>query len=371
MDFIHVRIAVFLFTFCLSLIFTRFCISIAHKTDFLDHPRGRKSHAKPIPLLGGVSIYLSLLMTVYVPVICFYFFGDFIINAFPSIEDFINGALSRINQLNIIFAVGLGILITGLIDDKKGMNPYLKLFIQITAGSIMYFSGIKITLFVNSEIFSFAATTFWFVLLINSFNLLDNMDGLSAGIGLIVIIIIFFISHLFGNYLVSGLCAAAAGALLGFLIFNFYPARIFMGDAGALLLGYIIGVIMVLTTYHKSADYPRYISSLVPLIVLMVPLYDTFSVVVVRLLKGQSIMVGDLNHFSHRLSRLGMGVKYAVIFLYFITFTTGISAIFLFWVNLTGAILVLVQVACLFGIIVILEYYASSDKNNNDAEMLK
>ena len=103
-------------------------------------------------------------------------------------------------------------MITGLIDDKKGMNPYLKLFIQITAGSIMYFSGIKITLFVNSEIFSFAATTFWFVLLINSFNLLDNMDGLSAGIGLIVIIIIFFISHLFGNYLVSGLCAAAAGA---------------------------------------------------------------------------------------------------------------------------------------------------------------
>ena len=184
------------------------------------------------------------------------------------------------------------------------------------------------------------------------------MDGLSAGIGIVVTLMMFFISHFFGNFLMSALCAGAAGALLGFLFFNFHPAKIFMGDAGALFLGFLVAVIMVMTTYYQSDGYEKYVSYLIPLIVLMVPLYDTFSVIVVRLLRGQSIMQGDRNHFSHRLVDLGMGVKYAVLFLYFITFTTGISSLFLFWVGLTGAVLVIVQVTCLFGIIVILEYFA-------------
>ena len=122
---------------------------------------------------------------------------------------------------------------------------------------------------------------------------------------------------------------------------------------------------MTLTTYHRSSAVAPYVAYLVPMIVLMVPLYDTFSVIVVRLFRGQSIMQGDRNHFSHRLVRLGMGVKYAVTFLYFITLTTGISALFLLWVDMTGAILVLVQAACLFGIIIILEYFAGCSVNGH------
>ncbi|MBN1522694.1 MAG: undecaprenyl/decaprenyl-phosphate alpha-N-acetylglucosaminyl 1-phosphate transferase [Candidatus Aureabacteria bacterium] len=358
MEHVLVSLSIFFACFILALVFTRFCLIAARKLAFLDHPKGRKNHAAPVPLLGGAGIYLSLFAGVYLPVIVLSLWPDVLVQKFPFLENYMAGALKKLPLLHVVFLTGLGLLITGLIDDKRGMNPYVKLFLQVLAGSIMYLFGVRITLFVKSEVFSYAVTTFWFVLLINSFNLLDNMDGLSAGIGMIVSIMMFFISHFFGNFLMASLSAATAGALLGFLVFNFHPARIFMGDAGALFLGFMMAVIMILTTYYQPNGYPRYVAYLVPLIVLMVPLYDTFSVIVVRLIKGESIMKGDRNHFSHRLVRLGMGVRYAALFLYFITFTTGISALFLFWVGLTGAVLVMIQVFCLFGIIVILEYYA-------------
>jgi UDP-GlcNAc:undecaprenyl-phosphate/decaprenyl-phosphate GlcNAc-1-phosphate transferase len=360
MTHIIVSLGVFLACFVLSTALTRVCMRLAVATDFLDHPRGRKDHPRPTPLLGGVAIFLALAACVYIPAVMAAVFQNDIVRAFPSLGGYVSGAVKRLAWMHVIFGVGLAMVATGLVDDRRGMNPYLKLCLQILAGAAMYFGGIRITLFVPSAIFSFVVTTFWFVLLINSFNLLDNMDGLSSGIGMVVAIMMFFISHFFENYLVAALSAAVAGALLGFLVHNFHPAKIFMGDAGSLFLGYMIAVIMTLTTYYEPASHPSYVSYAVPLIVLMVPFYDTFSVIVVRLLRGQSIMQGDRNHFSHRLLRLGMGVRYVALFLYFITFTTGISALFLFWVNAKGAVLVFIQVVCLFGIIVILEYYAGS-----------
>jgi UDP-GlcNAc:undecaprenyl-phosphate GlcNAc-1-phosphate transferase len=360
MTHIIVSLGVFLACFILSTALTRACMRVAVATGFLDHPRGRKDHPRPTPLLGGVAIFLALAGCVYLPAVVAAVFQDEIVRAFPALGEYLSGAVKRLAWVHVIFAVGLAMVVTGLVDDRRGMNPYVKLFFQILAGAAMYVAGIRITLFVPSALFSFAVTTFWFVLLINSFNLLDNMDGLSSGIAMVVAIMMFFISHFFGNFLAAALSAAVAGALLGFLVHNFHPAKIFMGDAGSLFLGYMIAVIMTLTTYYQPAGQPSYVSYAVPIIVLMVPLYDTFSVIVLRLLRGQSIMQGDRNHFSHRLLRLGMSVRYAALFLYFITFTTGISALFLFWVNTRGAVLVFIQVVCLFGIIVILEYYAGS-----------
>ena len=219
---ILISFTAFSLTLVSAIILTHFCIKAALKLDFLDYPRGRKNHVSPTPLLGGVAIYLALFSGIYCPVVISTIWPDILMDKFSFSSQIITGAIKKLPLLNVIFFTGLGLLIIGLIDDKKGMNPYLKLFFQILAGSIMYFFGIKITLFVKNEIFSYIATTFWFVLLINSFNLLDNMDGLSAGIAMVITILMFFISHFFNNFLMSFFCAAIAGALLGFLVFNFY-----------------------------------------------------------------------------------------------------------------------------------------------------
>jgi UDP-GlcNAc:undecaprenyl-phosphate/decaprenyl-phosphate GlcNAc-1-phosphate transferase len=359
MNFAIVNLAIFCCAFLLSLILTYACIGIAVRTGFLDHPTGRKNHPHPTPLLGGAAILLAVFATVYIPVLLFYFKGDALIAKASLLSGYVYSS-KRLSSLGVIFAVAFGLMVTGLIDDKKGMNPVVKLLVQVAAGSIMYFFNFRVTLFIHSDVISYVMTTFWFVLMINSFNLLDNMDGLSAGIAFVISTLMFFVSCFFGNILVASFCVAIAGALGGFLVFNSHPARIFMGDAGSMVIGFLVAAVMVLTTYYKS-EYPRYVSYLVPLIIVMVPVYDTFSVMVIRQLRGQPIMKGDRNHFSHRLARMGMGVRNAVFFLYFITFTTGISAIFLFWVGLTGAVLVLLQVLCVFGIVVILEYYANGE----------
>jgi len=202
---------------------------------------------------------------------------------------------------------------------------------------------------------SVLGTTLWFVVIVNAFNFLDNMDGLSAGVAGICLLFITVCGLMAGQVLVPALGCVFLGAVAGFLVFNFPPARIFMGDGGSLVVGYMLATVSVLTTYfHSGAGVPPYALAM-PLVILAVPLYDFVSVVVIRLREGRNPMKGDQRHFSHRLVERGLSRRFAVLTIYLATATTGLAATLLPGADLRRTITIGVIVLLVLAIIAILE----------------
>jgi UDP-GlcNAc:undecaprenyl-phosphate GlcNAc-1-phosphate transferase len=191
------------------------------------------------------------------------------------------------------------------------------------------------------------------------------MDGASAGIAVIISSILLTAAALSGQVFVSSLILIFIGTLLGFLIFNFPPAKIFMGDAGSLVIGFFIALLTVRTTYYHQALSGQWYPVFMPLLVMAVPLYDFISVTLLRISQGKSPFVGDTQHFSHRLKRRGLSDTQTVFTLYLATFCTGLGAIFLYQVNLAGAILIIIQTVMVLSIVAILENTSQNDKTTD------
>jgi UDP-GlcNAc:undecaprenyl-phosphate GlcNAc-1-phosphate transferase len=219
-------------------------------------------------------------------------------------------------------------------------------------------SGVRATLFLADPWMGGLITVAWCVVLVNSFNFLDNMDGLSPGIGLITSLI--FAAMMLSRpdeprWLVAGFFLVLAGSLMGFLCHNWSPARIFMGDAGSYFLGFTTACMSVLGTYYTQADGKRH-AVLAPLCVLAVPLYDTASVIFLRLREGRSPFQPDKRHFSHRLTAMGLTRVQAVLTVHLATLTTGLGGLLLQQVTTwRAALLIVAMVACVILIIAILE----------------
>jgi UDP-GlcNAc:undecaprenyl-phosphate GlcNAc-1-phosphate transferase len=201
------------------------------------------------------------------------------------------------------------------------------------------------------------------VLIINAFNFLDNMDGASAGIAVIVASILFTAAAVSGQVFVGGLALVFIGTLLGFLVFNFPPAKIFAGDAGSLVIGFFLAMLSLRTTYYHQELNGQWYPVLLPLIVMAVPLYDFFSVTALRIKQGKSPFVGDTQHFSHRLKKRGLTETQTVLTLYLATLCTGLGATFLYQVNLAGAFLIFAQTLLVLAIIAVLETASANGKN--------
>jgi UDP-GlcNAc:undecaprenyl-phosphate GlcNAc-1-phosphate transferase len=199
-------------------------------------------------------------------------------------------------------------------------------------------------------------TVLWIVLITNAFNFLDNMDGLSAGVAAIAAGIFAVASMSAGQVFVPIMAWVLVGALLGFLVFNFSPATIFMGDAGSLVVGYLLSVLTILTTFYDSARNLTPLGIIVPMVVLAVPLYDVTSVVIHRIRAGESPFKGDWRHFSHRLVKRGMTQRGAVLTIYLATAATALPAIALPRVDWMIAILLLAQCLCVVVMIAVLEH---------------
>ena len=200
----------------------------------------------------------------------------------------------------------------------------------------------------------------WIVAITNAFNFLDNMDGLSAGVAAVATIAFFITAVSIGQWFVAASLAMLLGALVGFLCFNFPSASIFMGDSGSLVIGFILGVLTVRTTFlPRGADFGAgWYAVFAPVIVLALPLYDLIVVSVIRLSRGKSPFVGDTNHFSHRLVARGMSRRTAVLSLYLITAATSISAILLPHVQSTfAAMLIFAQTLLVLGVVALLEQH--------------
>jgi len=264
--------------------------------------------------------------------------------------------LGKIGQLRTILFAALVLFALGLWDDKRHLGPLFKLGVQFGVAIVVaVFAEVRVELFIEDRIITCMLSAVWIVLIINSFNFLDNMDGAAAGIAVIASSILFTAAALSGQVFVGGLAIVLVGALLGFLAFNFPPAKIFMGDAGSLVVGFFVAFLTLRTTYYHEAKSGQWYAVFMPLVVMAVPLYDFVSVTLLRISQGKSPFIGDTQHFSHRLKRRGLSDTQTVLALYLATLCTGLSATFLSQVNLAGAILIFIQTVMVLAIIAIFE----------------
>jgi UDP-GlcNAc:undecaprenyl-phosphate GlcNAc-1-phosphate transferase len=241
-------------------------------------------------------------------------------------ELFQYGLTRRSVQLLAILFGAFGMVFLGWWDDKYELKPLPKFTGQAIIALFVAWSGIRITIFIPSEIAAYTLTILWILALTNALNFLDNMNGLCTGLGLIASWSCAWAAAIQGQYLVATLAFLICGALLGFLPFNFPHAKAFLGDAGSHLIGFLVAVLAILPNFY-SEQTPQRLAVLSPLIILAVPLYDLVSVVLIRWRKRQPFYVGDTNHISHRLTQRGLSRVRAVLVLLLVQAILGTVAV--------------------------------------------
>ena len=322
------------------------------------HPAADRYHRTIIPLSGGIAIFTTLVVFILAGAAAMKLvlvpgrFAWLAERANIDPADF----SGKVGQLGVMLLAAFALFALGLWDDIRRLGPFFKLAVQFAVAIVAAaFADIRVEFFIENRMITSLFSAFWIVLIVNAFNFLDNMDGLSAGIAAIAGSILFTAAAMSGQIFVGGLAIVFIGALLGFLVFNFPPAKIFMGDAGSMVVGFFVAMLTLRTTYYHEALSGRWYPVLMPLVVMAVPLYDFLSVTILRISQGRSPFVGDTQHFSHRLRKRGLSDTQTVLTLYLATLCTGLGAIFLYQVNLAGAILIFVQTVMVLSIIAVLE----------------
>ncbi len=347
----------FALAFAVSLILAAVVIRVAPKLGFVDAPAARKVHTQPVPLGGGIAILGAILLISIAA-------GAAILslNADPSslplpksIAPYIPGMASCLPQAAAILLGALILAAMGLVDDLRGLSAWKKLLIQIAVAVLLVASGLSVTLFVPFAPAGWLFTVVWIVFVTNSFNLLDNMDGLSSGVALIISTVFFVVAVETGQLFIALFLPVFAGAVLGFLIFNFPPAKLFMGDTGSYLLGYFLGVAAIVFKFVPPGTTQASLLPLaLPFILFAVPFYDTLSVIFIRLREGRHLFDADKRHFSHRLTDLGLNKREAVFTIYAATLVTAFHAIYIYELNalaLLGAVTQAILVLCLIAVL--------------------
>lgn len=337
---------------------------LAPKLGFVDKPGGRKIHANPKPLGGGVGIFLGLALPLITAIVLVRLVP---FHANHDLTHYIEGVVDQTPLAAALVAAMLLMLLLGLRDDRKAMGPYLKLFLQLSiiTALVIPFDRLWTLTQLDAKLgmggaLSIAISVLWIAAITNAFNFLDNMDGLSAGVAAVCAMAFFITALLIGQWFVAAMLAMLIGSLIGFLCFNFPPATIFMGDGGSLVIGLVLGVLTIRTQYLPPGQTlaAGWYSIFVPIIVLAVPLYDLIVVSAIRIRRGKSPFVGDTNHFSHRLVARGMSRRTAVLCLYLITAATAIAAILLPHVQTTfGAMLIFAQTILVLCVVALLEQH--------------
>ena len=276
---------------------------LAIRLGIIDRPNARKIHVDPVPLMGGVAIYGAFIAALLI-------FG----NRF------------RLNEL-IGILVGASLMsFLGLWDDRNGISPLLKLIGQFAAASILVVSGVYVGTF-PWETLNIALTLGWVVVITNAMNLLDNMDGLSGGVGAAAATYFLLLATMNNQYLVGALSAALLGACIGFLVYNLNPASIFMGDAGSLFLGFILSAVAIKLRFPTGLQI---VTWMVPVLILGLPLFDTTLVIISRLRRRLNpLTTPGKDHLSHRLVALGYTKREAVLICYLICAGLGVVALFI------------------------------------------
>lgn len=294
----------FIFALALSFVIagTPVVRRLAQRIGFLDQPDARKLQVVPIPLMGGVAIYIAVVSSILV------FGGHYL----PELASILGGA----TLLSLL----------GLWDDRVDLPALVKLIGQIAATGGLVLAGVEVRLGWLPVWVNIAVTIAWVVGISNAVNFLDNMDGLAGGISAVAAAYFAVIAAMNGQYLVSSLAAAVLGACLGFLVFNSKPASIFMGDAGSLFLGYVLAAIGIKLRFPDNVNF---VTWMVPVLVMWVPIADTLLVIVSRVRRHVNPFTSaGRDHTSHRLVRRGLTQREAVLLLYLAACAVGLLAMF-------------------------------------------
>jgi UDP-GlcNAc:undecaprenyl-phosphate GlcNAc-1-phosphate transferase len=355
---VAVGLALTALSFLLSVAFCGLARRWAPRFGLVDRPGGHKGHGAPVPLGGGVAIWLTTVTVLAVGTVVLGFGRG----ELPQVVGrHVSGLWYRAGQLEVILGTATAVMILGLIDDWRPLDWRLRLSVQTALAVGLAASGIRITLFppLNHPAIGGLLTVLWVVVLTNAFNLLDNMDGLAAGVGWIAALLFAGAQVAAGSLFAPAVLLVLVGALLGFLVHNRYPARLFMGDAGSYFLGFLLGALTVAGTYYRyEGGYSSY-SVLAPVLVMAVPLYDTASVILIRQREGRSWFRGDRRHFSHRLVERGLTPPQAVRTINLVTLASGLGALLLHRLDAAGACVVVAQTVSLLGVVAVLEVSAT------------
>ena len=310
----------------ISYLSTPFVRLLAIKLDYLDHPKDNKVHAHPTPLLGGVSIFVA-----------------FIISMLTKTQ------IVSLAPARAMLAGAMILFIVGLIDDKMGMIPGFKLLGQFLAAMVIIKSGLLIG-FIGNYYLNVIVTYVWIIGITNSFNLLDNMNGLSAGVAGIAAVFFGIVAYINGQPIITAIALALAGASFGFLKYNFPKADLFMGDSGSMILGYVLSALAIMSGW-KESGITNYTA--IPILILGYPIFDTTLVSIMRILEERSIFRGGKDHSSHRLSLLGLKRYRTVLAIYCLSIFLGIIAVTVLKANFIigiGLILLAFVVMIILGI---------------------
>jgi len=353
---ITLAIILLIASFALSTFLTAIVKNLATRIGFAAYPSADRYHKRIVPLGGGIAIFATLFIFMLAATAVIKFATSRLDSLAQTANIDPSDFLGKTDELLTILLSISVLFVLGLWDDKKHLSPFFKLTVQFTVAIAAAIWGeVRVEFFIENKIITAFISAVWIVLIINAFNFLDNMDGASAGIAAIATGILFFAAAMSGQIFVGGLAIVLIGTLLGFLVFNFPPAKIFMGDAGSLAIGFFVALLTLRTTYYHEAQSGQWYPVFMPLVVMAVPLYDFISVTFLRISQGKSPFIGDTQHFSHRLKGRGLSNKQTVLTLYLATLCTGLGATFLYQVNLAGAILIFTQTIMVLAIIAVLE----------------
>ncbi len=332
--------------FGISILCTPFVKVIAQKIGAIDVPDARRVHTHPIPRMGGLAIFYGFI----VATLCF----------------------ARIDaQLRGILIGSFIVVALGIVDDVKQLGAKVKFAVQILVASIVVYHGVVIEFlsvptFINPNgyvelgYFSIPFTILWIVGVTNAVNLIDGLDGLAVGVSSIATFSLFFIAILAGEMQVALLTAALAGGCLGFLPYNFNPAKIFMGDTGSTFLGYMLSVVCIQGLFKGYVV----ISFIIPFLILGLPIFDTAFAIVRRLWNKKPIMAPDRGHLHHKLMDMGFSQKQTVAILYIVTSILALSAVVVLEIGAyTAGVFIITIIA--FGAV---SYRAFVDRHKDNTE---
>lgn len=381
----------FLFATICSIIFIPVSMWLSNKFHVLDYPIGNKTHRKPMPLLGGFTIISALLATVGINLGLKYLSDIYpiIYNYIPWIKNHVFDINpDGLMQLLIIMCGGIIIFIVGLLDDSIFFGIKGRLFSEFIVAGFVVYLGIKPDLYGIPNFISWPVTILWIVGLTNSFNLIDGMDGISGGVAFISAMLMAAFCFMTDQIMVAFLLITLCGSIIGFLKANWHPAKIYMGSCGSLFLGYMLATIPLSVAFMQEGSNMSAV--FMPVLILSVPIYDTTSVMFIRLWNRRSPFAPDHNHIFHRIHRLGLSTKQVVLIIYLLTFAVGLSSMLLMYASMWEALLIVVHVIAMYGVFVILEmtgirftqrqqlvcykgkyFFKSEDKNNDGKNIQK
>ncbi|MFZ4081866.1 MAG: glycosyltransferase family 4 protein [Pirellula sp.] len=361
---------VVLVSFLISLWIVGWVKRNALRLGLIDMPNERKLHTVPIPRGGGVGIWLGVVSVFAIGTL-----AVAIANAWPSlmadvlpssVGQMLPGLWSKLGSIWLLLLGGSVVAVLGLMDDRFGLDWRVRIAVEFgVAAAVVYGLKLQLTAYIDLPWLTPILSVVWIVMLINSFNMLDNMDALSAGVaaivsGMLALMLLSTPEESQGQpqVFVALMVLALLGGLLGFLKHNWPPASIFMGDSGSYFVGYWIAVTTLLSTYSGAHGHAPH-AVFAPLCLLAIPIYDTLSVIAIRLREGRSPFQADKKHFSHRLVDLGMTKKQAVGTIYLATLTCSFGALLLPRTDWIGAGLVLLIVLAMLALIALLESLTS------------